>query len=126
MEVLQQQIDSKLVDNFPSLYYKTFFDNVVSAYGKCFDAMWNQLPVEQKKAYLNSWVVNLPLKSDKKEGFLMNKLLIKLLNSQDLLLVLGDNCQHFEQIIGCFRKSYKDEVLSNSELDDEIAKVINF
>lgn len=97
--------------------YATFFDNVVSAFGKCFEVMWLALNDEQKQTYLCQWIVHLPLKSDKKEGYEMNKLLIKLLNSADYLKVYGPNSENFEAVLKNFKKSFGKSVISDEKMD---------
>lgn len=59
-----------------------------------------------------------------KEGYLMNQLLIKLINSNDYLKVYGPNQVYFPNVIKNFKKSYTREVLSDKSMDDEIAKIV--
>lgn len=83
MEILEIEITNKKEESDKIIHYNSYFDNVISAYGKCFEAVWDHSTPDEKQHRINNWIVHLPLKSDMKEGKLMNELLLKLLNSQD-------------------------------------------
>lgn len=123
VQILIQSINSKNTQE-NSLRYLLYFDNVVSAFGKSIQVMWDKLDVDQKVLYIDLLINNLPLLKDKKEGYNMNTFLIKLINSPDYQLVFGQGNKNFARIMHIFRKSYMKEELSDNEMNQSIAQIV--
>lgn len=74
------------INNIPQekpINFSLYYDNVISAYGKCIYSCWDLNAPQNKVENIDRLIQYLPLKHDKKEGYQMNVILNKLIQGPD-------------------------------------------